>query len=136
VIRNKEYLAAIRPYGKRAIALETMLFPDEIVDVDEISGLPDRAPKVGEKEQKMARQLIFSLSTEFDPDRYHDTYRRQVLDLIKKKAKGKTIEIETEEKEHPAVVDLMEALKASVEGSEKGRKRTSRPKKQAKRRSA
>jgi len=119
VIRNKEYLAAIRPYGKRALAMETMLFPDEIVDVDDIPGLPDRTPRVGEKELKMARQLVESLSSEWEPDRYHDTYREQVLGYIKKKAKGKTVEIEHREAERPAVVDLMEALRASVDKSGK-----------------
>ena len=119
VIRNKEYLAAIRPYGKRALAMETMLFPDEIVDVDDIPGLPDRTPRVGEKEMKMARQLVESLSSEWEPDRYHDTYREQVLGYIKKKAKGKTVEIEHREAARPAVVDLMEALRASVEKSGK-----------------
>jgi len=119
VIRNKEYLAAIRPYGKRGLALETMYFPDEVVDIDTIPGVPDRAARVGEKELKMARQLVGSLSSEWDPDRYHDTYREEVLGYIKKKAKGKTVEIEHEEKERPAVVDLMEALRASVEGTGK-----------------
>ena len=121
VIRNKEYLAAVRPYGKRGLALETMFFPDEVVDIDTIPGIPDRAPRVGEKELKMARQLVGSLASEWDPDRYHDTYREHVLDFIKKKAKGKTLEIEHEEKERPAVVDLMEALRASVEGGPKKR---------------
>ena len=119
VIRNKEYLAAIRPYGQRGLALETMYFPDEVVDIDTIPGVPDRAARVGEKELKMARQLVGSLSSEWDPDRYHDTYREEVLGYIKKKAKGKTVEIEHEEKERPAVVDLMEALRASVEGTGK-----------------
>ena len=123
VIRTKEYLAAIRPYEGKALAMETMLFPDEIADVENVPGLPKRT-KVGDKEMKMAKQLIGSLAAEFDPDKYHDEYRRQVLDLIKKKAKGKTIEIEHEEKERPAVADLMEALRASVEGSGKRRSRS------------
>ena len=131
VIRNKEYLAAIRPYGKRGLALETMFFPDEIIDIDSIPGVPERAARVGEKELKMARQLVGSLSSEWDPDRYHDTYREEVLGYIKKKAKGKTVEIEHHEEERPAVVDLMEALRASVEGG--GKKRgTSRTKGRAK----
>jgi len=125
VIRTKEYLAAIRPYGKKMLALETMLFPDEVVDVEDVPGLPERA-RVGDKELKMARQLIDSLADEFDPDKYEDTYRKHVLDFIKKKAKGKTIEIEHREEEKPAVADLMDALRKSVEGSSKsGRKRAS-----------
>lgn len=123
VIRTKEYLAAIRPYGGKALALETMLFPDEIVDVSDVPAIPGRAAKVTPQEMKMAKQLIESLSSEFDPDKYEDTYRKQVLDFIKKKAKGKTIEIEHREDERPAVADLMEALRASVEGS-RGKRKT------------
>ena len=126
VMRTKEYLAAIRPYGKKALALETMYFPDEIVSVDDIPGVPDRMPRVSDKELKMARQLVEALTAEFDPDKYHDEYRERVLDFIKKKAKGKTIEIEEREPERPAVVDLMEALKASVEKSGKRGKRPAR----------
>lgn len=127
VIRTKQYLAAVRPYGKKAIALETMYFPDEIVDEEDIPGLPDRMPKVSDKELSMARKLVDSLATEFDPDKYHDEYRERVLDFLKKKAKGKTITIEEPGEETAAVTDLMEALKASVEGKRK----KARPKKAA-----
>jgi DNA end-binding protein Ku len=128
VIRTKEYLAAIRPYGSKALALETMLFPDEIDDVSEVPGIPGRSAKVTPQELKMAKQLIESLSSEWEPDKYEDTHRKRVLDFIKKKAKGKTIEIEHHEKERPAVADLMEALRASVEGSsKKGKKRARTP---------
>jgi DNA end-binding protein Ku len=123
VIRNKEYLAAIRPYGAKALALETMLFPDEINDVEEVPGLPDRRAKVTDKELKMANQLIGSLSGEFDPDKYHDEYRESVMDFIKKKSKGGTVTIEEEAPERPAVIDLMDALRASVEESGKGGRR-------------
>ena len=115
VIRTKEYLAAIRPYD-RALALETMYFPDEIVSDASIPGLP-RQQRAADREMKMAKQLIDSLSTDFDPDKYHDEYRKRVQGLIKKKAKGETITIHEEAKETPKVVDLIEALKASVEKS-------------------
>ena len=115
VIRTKEYLAAIRPYD-RALALETMYFPDEVVDVKEVRGLP-KQQRVSDREMKMAKQLIDSLSADFDPDKYHDEYRKRVESLIKKKAKGETITIHEEAKETPKVVDLIEALKASVEQS-------------------
>ena len=119
VIRTKQYLAAVRPYGKKGLALETMYFPDEIVDEEEIPGLPDRMPKVSDKELSMARKLVDSLSTEFDPSKYHDEYRERVLDFLKKKAKGKTVTIEEPGEETAAVTDLMEALRASVEGKRK-----------------
>jgi DNA end-binding protein Ku len=120
VIRGKEYLAAIRPYSKKALALETMLFPDEIVDVNDIPKISERSVRVSEQELKMARQLVESLSTSFDPSRYKDEYRNRVLNYLKKKAKGKTVQIEEPEEEAPAVVDLMEALKRSVEGTRSG----------------
>ena len=126
VIRTKQYLAAVRPYGKKGIALETMYFPDEIVDLEEIPGLPDRTPRVSDRELAMAKKLVESLATEFDPDKYHDEYREQVLDFLRKKAKGKTITIEEPEEQTAAVTDLMEALKASVEGTRKGGKRKAR----------
>jgi DNA end-binding protein Ku len=119
VLRTKQYLAAVRPYGKKALALETMYFPDEVVAEDEIPGLPDRMPKVSDRELGMARKLVDSLGSEFDPEKYHDEYRERVLDFLKKKAKGKTITIEEPEEQTAAVTDLMEALKASVEGSRK-----------------
>ncbi|MCA1830395.1 MAG: Ku protein [Actinomycetota bacterium] len=121
VIRTKEYLAAIRPYEK-GLALHTMLYPDEIVPPKELPH-PKNA-RVGERELKMAKQLIDSLSSEFEPDKYHDTYRKRVLDLVKKKAKGETITVE-ETTETPKVIDLLEALKASVEetGSAGGRRK-------------
>jgi len=123
VIRTKQYLATIRPYDK-ALALETMYYPDEIVSLSQIPSLP-KGQRVGDRELKMAKQLIDSLVTEFDPDKYHDEYRKRVEQLIKKKAKGQTITIEETTKETPKVVDLIEALKASVEkgGSSKAKRR-------------
>jgi DNA end-binding protein Ku len=124
VIRTKEYLAAIRPY-ERALALETMFFPDEIVSVGDVPSLP-KQQRLGDRELKMARQLIDSLSTDFDPDKYHDEYRKRVQSLIKKKAKGETITIHEEAKETPKVVDLIEALKASVEQSGGSKRRSTK----------
>lgn len=130
VIRTKEYLAAIRPYD-RALALETMYFPDEIVSDASIPGLP-KQQRTADREMKMAKQLIDSLSNDFDPDKYHDEYRKRVQGLIKKKAKGETITIHEEGKETKKVVDLIEALKASVEKSS-GSKRKSTKKRSSSR---
>ena len=129
VIRTKQYLAAIRPYDK-ALALETMYFPDEIVPLSQVPSLP-KGQRIGDRELKMAKQLIDSLATDFDADKYHDEYRKRVESLIKKKAKGQTIQVEESTKETPKVVDLIEALKASVD---KGGSKTKR--KPAKRRAA
>jgi DNA end-binding protein Ku len=113
VMRQKQYLAAIRPMGD-ALALETMLFADEVRSAaDSVEGLPVEA-EVSERELVVALQLIDSLTTEWAPDKYKDTYRERVLQLIDQKAAGETIEIEAPAALAP-VTDLMAALKASIE---------------------
>lgn len=121
VIRTKEHLCAVRPYGDKALAIHTMLFHDEIVDAGSIEELAAKPEPVGQKELKMAEQLIDSLTVSFKPESYKDMYREQVEELIAKKAEGKTITLEAPE-EKPQVIDLIEALKASVEGASSGKK--------------
>lgn len=115
VIRAKQSLACLRPYGGNYIIMETMFYPEEIRDAREIPILPD--VKLNENEIKMAVQLVSSLSTEFKPEKYTDEYRKALLDIIRAKVEGEqvTIPVPREEK----VVDLMEALKASLELAEK-----------------
>jgi DNA end-binding protein Ku len=122
VIRTKEHLCAIRPTGDGVLALHTMLFHDEIVNPRAINELRAEAAVVGQKEMKMAEQLIESLTVAFDAEAYRDTYREQLEKLLAKKAEGKTITIEAPE-EKPKVVDLIEALKASVEQTEKPKRK-------------
>ncbi|HEX2273805.1 MAG TPA: Ku protein [Acidimicrobiales bacterium] len=112
VLRTKQYLAAIRPKGD-VLVLETMLFPDEVVPDDELD-VPRDEVEVSDREQKMARQLIDSLSSEFEPDKYHDEYRERVLELIEQKASGQEIVVEEPTEEPTKVVDLMAALEASL----------------------
>ncbi len=112
VLRTKQYLAAIRPKG-HALVLETMYFADEVVPDDELD-LPRDEVAVSEREEKMARQLIDSLSTDFEPDKYRDEYRERVLDLIEQKASGQEIVVEEPTEEPTKVVDLMAALEASL----------------------
>src|SRR3989442_10977329 len=81
VLRTKQYLAAVRPVGK-ALALSTMLYADEVVDQDELEGLPGSEAKPRDKELHMAEQLVESLAAEFDPKKYKDTFREQVLALL------------------------------------------------------
>ncbi|MDQ6910058.1 MAG: Ku protein [Actinomycetota bacterium] len=112
VLRTKQYLAAIRPKD-RALVIETMLFADEIVPADELD-LPDEDVDVAPREEKMARQLIDSLTTDFEPDKYRDEYRERVLQLIEQKAAGQEIVVEEAGEEPAKVVDLMAALEASL----------------------
>jgi DNA end-binding protein Ku len=118
VIRSKENLVALRSYDG-AITLETMLFPDEVVDPSTIEELAsvDGDVKTTKRELDMAKQLIESLSGDFDPSGYRDEYRERVLDLIERKAAGETITIEAPEPERKEVPDLMAALEASIAAS-------------------
>jgi DNA end-binding protein Ku len=118
VMRTKQYLAAIRPYDG-VLALSTMLFEDEIVPRSEVKELTVRGGSVSDKELRMASQIIESLTTDWKPSRYHDTYREAVLELIQKKAKGEEIVVDEDEKQPQKVVDLMAALEASLAAAKK-----------------
>jgi DNA end-binding protein Ku len=118
VIRSKESLVALRAHDG-AITMETMLFPDEVVNpesIEEIAGA-DGEVQTTKRELDMAKQLIESLSGDFDPSGYRDEYRERVLDLIERKAAGETITIEAPEPERQEVPDLMAALEASIAAS-------------------
>ncbi len=119
VLRTKQYLAAIRPVGN-ALVIETMLFADEVVPPDELD-LPDEEVEVTEREEKMARSLIDSLTTEFEPAKYKDEYRERVLAMIEQKASGQEIVREESAEEAPRVVDLMAALEASLAAVKAGK---------------
>jgi DNA end-binding protein Ku len=121
VLRTKQYLAALRPRDN-ALVLETMLFNDEVVPLEELDDLPtDDDVEVSERELKMARQLIDSLASDFEPDRYHDEYREKVLELIEQKASGQEIVVQAPTEEPTKVVDLMAALEASLAAAQEGK---------------
>ena len=124
VMRSKQHLAAIRPVDGR-LMLSTMVYSDELVAPDEIDGfdgLGDIA--VDERETAMARQLIAALQAEFEPDRYTDSYREAVLELIERKASGDTTAtVASTAQTSDTVVDLMAALEASVAAAKEARKR-------------
>src|SRR3954452_15200905 len=122
VIRSKEYLTAIRPAGD-VLTMETMLFADELIDPDQIDELPDDDVRATEREVDMARQLIESLATPFDPTKYRDEYRERVLDLIERKAEGQEVAVTPEPEAPTAVPDLMAALEASLAAAKGGRQK-------------
>jgi DNA end-binding protein Ku len=130
VMRTKQYLVAIRPTEGR-LMMSTMVYADELVSPEEIPGLEELDEiEVSEAEMAMAGQLIDSLATEFEPDKYRDGYREQVLDLLEQKASGEVRSIEAAPAaEEAAVVDLLAALEASVNAAKEARKA---PKKAAK----
>jgi DNA end-binding protein Ku len=119
VIRQKEQLVAIRATGD-ILTMETMNFADEVIPHDKFDEAPGADVETSSREVDMARQLIDSLSGEFDPSKYHDTYRERVLELIETKAAGREIAVQPVE-EPAQVPDLMAALEASVNAARKNR---------------
>jgi DNA end-binding protein Ku len=114
VLRNKQYLVALRPAGK-ALALSTLYFPDEVVSQDELDNLPGEDIAATERELNMAQQLIDALSGEFDPSKYHDEYREQLEALIEQKADGaEPVALPARPAAESRVTDLMAALEASI----------------------
>jgi DNA end-binding protein Ku len=113
VIRTKEQLVVVRPIGE-ALGMTTMNFSDEVVHPEELDELPGDV-EATDRELAIAKQLVESLSEPFEPDRYHDTYREQVLDLIERKAAGEEITVQAPQAEAAPVPDLMAALKASLD---------------------
>ena len=110
--RDKEHLATLRLRGN-VFVLETMFWPDEIrpAEFDEIE-IPDE--EIRPQELKMAQSLIENMTDHFDPDEFHDDYRERLEEVVQAKIEGKEIAV-VEETGTATVVDLMEALKASVE---------------------
>jgi DNA end-binding protein Ku len=116
VMRSKEALVAIRPMGD-VLEMATMLFADEVLPPERLEELPGGADvKTTKRELDIAMQLVDSLAGDFQPEKYRDTYREQVLALIERKAEGKEIAVQPPPEEvHTPVPDLMSALKASLE---------------------
>jgi DNA end-binding protein Ku len=127
VIRNKQHLAALRPW-EGIIVLETMYFADEIRKPEAVDGKGE----LRKAEVEMARSLVENLSAKFDPEKYDDTYRKELLALLKEKAETGEISASSEEgEEEGEVVDLMAALRESVERTKQQRKRKTSPKRKA-----
>jgi len=123
VMRNKQYTAAVRAEQGRLI-MSTLAYADEVVDpatIDELQGIDE--VEVSDKEIAMAESLVDSLTAAFEPDKYSDQYRQQVLDLIQIKADGQAFELPETGVEKPKVIDLMAALEASVAAAKQARGR-------------
>jgi DNA end-binding protein Ku len=118
VLRNKESLAILKPY-KNVIVLNRIRFEQEVRDPSELK-LPPVAKSTSAKEMDMAEKLIDQLTEKFDISSFKDEYTAKLLDIIKKKAKGKTPKKPAELKVvHKQTDDLMEMLKASLETKKK-----------------
>ncbi|EMT38257.1 DNA end-binding protein Ku [Thermoanaerobacter thermohydrosulfuricus] len=127
VIRSKQNLACIRVYDEKYMVLETMHFPDEIKNANQLP--PLREVSLQENEIKMAKQLIDTLTSDFKPEKYDDSYRKALIEMIESKIQDKDVEIPQKAPEADNVLDLVSALKASIESvkneekAKKGRKR-------------
>jgi DNA end-binding protein Ku len=128
--RDKEHLAALR-FSDEAFVLETMFWPDEIREAD--FGGVDVDAKIRDNELEMAQTLIDNLTSDWDPTQYADEYREGLLGIVEAKINGQEIEV-VEPEPTAKVVDLMEALKASVAAAKKETK--PEPKKPAARKPA
>jgi DNA end-binding protein Ku len=119
VIRNKQHLAALRPVDG-LLVLETMYYADEVRKPEKV-----KSGELRKAEVEMAKSLVENLSESFDPEKYDDTYRKELLDLLRAKAKGKKLP-EPAAEEEGEVVDLMAALRESVERTHRTRRASER----------
>ncbi len=122
IVRSKERLVAIRPVDDM-LCIETMRYADEVLPRTNL--VPDDGEtELSERELAMARQLVESLAAEhFEPEKYRDEYREQVLDLIERKAAGQEIVAEPTVEPPAKVLDLVAALEASLEKAQHAKER-------------
>lgn len=118
VIRSKQALAALRIYNN-VLVMETMKYPDEVRSQLEVPGI-DRDILVGERETKMATQLVETMTADFSPEKYTDDYRQGLLDIIQNKLQGEE-PLPSNAPPPEGVADLMESLRGSLEAIEKER---------------
>ena len=119
IMRSKESLVAIRPVDG-VLCVETMRYADEVLPPAEV--VPDDAD-VSEptaRELEMAKQLVDALATDFEPEKYEDAYREQLMSLIERKAAGEEIVAEPQVEDQGKVVDLMAALEQSLARAGRG----------------
>jgi DNA end-binding protein Ku len=128
-IRNREQLATLR-VREGVIVLNTMIWPDEVRPAD--FGFLDEDIELRPQERQMARSLVDSMSGDFEPEQFTDNYREALQAVIEAKVEGREV-VEADEQQPTAgnVVDLMSALRASVEAAKKGRSATESTAKQA-----
>jgi len=121
ILRDTQHLAAVEVIGN-ALVLTVMRFADELADVKPLNLPP--AKDLRKPELDMAKALVNSLAAEWDPDKYTDEYRENLMRVIRAKLKGKPVTLKAEEQpREAAVVDLMERLRKSLE-QHKGAKKT------------
>jgi DNA end-binding protein Ku len=131
ILREAQHLAAVEVVGD-ALVLSTLRYAEELVDVDTLK-LPARAA-IKKKDLDLATSLVKNLADEWEPSKYTDDYRENLMKVIKAKMKGKSADLVVEEPSRDAkVVDLMQRLRQSLDASSgrKGRKAPGRRAKSA-----
>ncbi len=121
VMRNREYLAAIRARDG-VLVLSTMHHAAEVLEPEELDLDLERGASPSDQELAMAEQLIGSMRTEFDPEAFPDRHRADVLEYLEGKAEGRTVEVDTGRADRGNVVDLMAALEQSLQRAQSGSK--------------
>jgi DNA end-binding protein Ku len=124
VMRTKEYLVCLRPLG-HALCMETMFFADEVRDINDVAAIPKNT-RVGGRELEMAGHLIDGLTRPWNPSKFTDSYRDRVMKIVAKKSKGQEIQAVAEGEEPAEVIDLMSALRATLEGNKRSARRPAR----------
>lgn len=109
-MHNREHIVIVRP-GEQGMILHTMYYSDEVRRADEFR---TDVSAVSEKEMNLAKMLVESLAAGFEPEKYHDTYRANLRKMIDAKIEGQAV-VETPEEKIAPVIDIMEALKKSLE---------------------
>jgi DNA end-binding protein Ku len=132
VMHSKQHLAAVRVI-QGGLALSTMHWNDEVLSLTDVTAVPDE--KIDPRQLKLANDLIEALTKPFDPERYKDTYREELTELIARKAEGERIPLPSEPQKGAQVIDLMEALKRSLDKTG-GKKKTTARKKNGSRKKA
>jgi len=133
--RDREHLCALRPVDG-ALLMNTLHWPDEIRPVAELKGV-DADVDVNPRELQMAKALVENLAEDrFDPNRFQDRYQQALMEVVNAKVQGEEIVAAPEVEAGPGVMDLMDALKASVEAAKKQRSARTRVRKPAARKAA
>jgi DNA end-binding protein Ku len=114
VMRDKQYLVAIRPGPDGVLTLETLRWADEVRTPAEVLEAAPESGEFDDREKEMAALLVETMTTDWDPERYEDAYRGRVEDLIERKRGGEIIATGGPEEPPAPVVDLLDALRASV----------------------
>ncbi len=130
-LRDREHLAALHPNGA-GLLMNTLHWPDEIRSTEGLKGVEGDV-KINPKELEMAKALIESLADSFDPSRYKDDYREAVMKVVQAKIEGEVIEAPAAP-QTAKVMDLMEALRASVDAAKKSRAAREKPAAETRRR--